>query len=52
VRCCLPHRTHFFCTAWNGGANAHAADEYVLIDQIPMLARILALTAIDYLGAK
>ncbi|QCI67662.1 M20 family metallopeptidase [Phreatobacter stygius] len=33
-----------------GGANAHMADEYVDVEDIPLLAKILALTAIDYLG--
>ncbi|MFT4115406.1 M20 family metallopeptidase [Bradyrhizobium sp.] len=34
------------------GANAHMADEYVLVEQIPVLARILALTTLDYLGFR
>jgi hypothetical protein len=27
------------------------ADEYVFVEQIPVLAKILAMTAIEYLGA-
>jgi succinyl-diaminopimelate desuccinylase len=34
------------------GANAHMADEFVWVEQIPVLAKILALTAIDYLGTR
>lgn len=33
-----------------GGGNAHMADEFVRVDEIPMLARTLAVTALRYLG--
>ncbi len=33
-----------------GGGNAHMPDEYVCVEEIPLLAKILAVTAIDYLG--
>lgn len=34
------------------GANAHMADEFVWVEQVPVLAKILALTALDYVGVR
>jgi succinyl-diaminopimelate desuccinylase len=34
------------------GANAHMENEYVNVDQIPVLAKILAMTAVHFLGVE